>query len=281
MKILSPFKWAGSKSKERKKLYSLLGNESFAIAEPFMGTGIVSGMFGRKNACFGNDLNHDIINLFSYYKNDQFKAATQQLFTLENFSSHDFFYNTRAELNKTPIKTLDRAILFFFIQNCAHFGLYRLNKSGEYTSTWHFFDKNPNWEARYASLAYIAEKFRYISEVDYKVFLETLPLNEVELLFLDPPYIEAAYGDYSVNDKKVFGHDDLKFLDSYCESILDKGVRSILCNYATPNDSDLYKGATKIINFTSNRSMNLNSVSHKRESIYVLYGDFEKNTLPI
>jgi DNA adenine methylase Dam len=275
---LSPFKWAGSKLKEKKKIREILGSSKISIVEPFMGTGLISGFFGKEGSCFGNDLNFDIINLYRWCNSQEFEDLSRIILTDKNMNSHDFFYQKRDEFNETEINTLNRAVLFWYLQNCAHFGLYRLNKYGKYTSTWHFFTKSAQFDARLKSIKFISSRFQNIKELDYKVFLEQSSTS-VDLYFFDPPYITASYDDYSVKGG-VFNHEDLKFIDDYCTFLFKrKNICSIICNYKTSNDDEIYKGSSEIRSFDGVRSLNLNDVKriNTKSSIYVLYGDFTKS----
>lgn len=275
--LLVPFKWAGSKVKERLKLQSMIGQEKIKIVEPFMGTGIVSGTFGYD--CIGNDLNQDIINLYSHCKNEAFNSAAKDMMTHEKVNNKEYFYEVREKFNETPLMTLERAILFFYIQNCAHFGLYRLNNHGKYTSTYHFLTKSPKYEGRLHSLHTIHDSFRGISCSDYSVFLDYVKRMiergeyKPDLFFFDPPYINSAYDDYSVDDG--FNLENLKEITDYASFMYKThGICSIICNYPSKYDEELYKDATEIMSFKSQRAMRLQDSEAKltKESIYVLYG---------
>ena len=93
----------------------------------------------------------------------------------------------------------------------------------------------------------------------------------MDLIFIDPPYLNSAYGDYSVGAGEMTP-EDFKKLDSYCSFLYKKHeVCSIICNYETEMDEELYPGKTHIISYSTTRSMNLNRFT-KRRFNYVLYG---------
>lgn len=273
MKYLSPFKWSGSKSKEIKKIRSLLGQTNLKICEPFMGTGAITSVFGSDGGCIGNDLNTDVINLLRNYKSPLFRSLVNELMTRTNMASHDFFYEVRAEFNKAPMDIgAVRAARFFFLQNNSHFGLYRLNPKGEYTSTWHFFDTEPKIEERIAVLDNLSKKLRILDNLPYKDFFEqhSTEIETCDLLFMDPPYLNASHKDYSVG-KGAFTIEDYKYLDDWAGHLANRGIKSIICNYSTPDDLTIYSNSTNIIKFETSRSMRLDNFI-RRQSIYVLYG---------
>jgi len=274
MKYISPFKWSGSKSKEVKKIRGLLGQTNLRICEPFMGTGVITAVFGADGSCYGNDLNQDICNLLENFRSPRFLAHVTQYMTKENMSSHDYFYELRAKFNQTSFeKGVDRAAMFFFLQNNSHFGLYRLNPKGEYTSTWHFFDTEPKLAERLASLDALSAKLVSLDNLPYQQYI-TMFGNQIQskldLVFMDPPYLNASHKDYSVG-KGAFTIDDYKSLDDWAGYLAKSGVKSIICNYSTPDDDIIYSNAESIVKFKSSRSMRLNNFI-ERESIYVLYG---------
>lgn len=272
-KFTTPFKWAGSKIKELPKLQSIIADSNLRICEPFMGTGTLIANLGQEKGCFGNDLNFDIINLLRNFKNPEFMRRVNLLMTKENMGSKDFFYARRSEFNETEHEGIERASLFFFLQNCAHFGLYRLNPKGQYTSTWHFFSKVPILERRIESLHLLDQRLKVLESLPYKEFLKKYE-NEIEnscdLLFIDPPYLNASHKDYSVGNVE-FNIEEYQYLDDLAGYLAKKGVKSIICNYSTPDDDIIYSNKESIVRFTSSRSMRLDNFI-KRESIYVLYG---------
>lgn len=273
-KYISPFKWTGSKSKEIKKIRDLLGQTNLRICEPFMGTGVVTAVFGQDGACVGNDLNEDIYNLLMNHGSLSFRKDVEEYMTREHMSSYDYFYEMRAKFNQTPMKMgADRAAMFFFLQNCSHFGLYRLNPKGEYTSTWHFFDKEPKLAERLASLDVLSAKLDSLYCLPYRDFISMFGntiQNDLDLVFMDPPYLNASHKDYSVG-KGAFTIEDYQTLDDWAGYLAKRGVRSIICNYSTPDDDIIYPNAETIVKFSSSRSMRLNNFI-QRQSIYVLYG---------
>ena len=274
MKYISPFKWSGSKSKEIKKIRGLLGQSNLRICEPFMGTGVVTSVFGADASCYGNDLNTDVVNLLWNYSSPLFRPLVDELMTKENMASHDFFYEVRAKFNETPNDVgAVRAARFFFLQNSAHFGLYRLNPKGEYTSTWHFFDTEPKVEERIATLRALSAKLVTLDNLPYQDFIamngNTIQ-SKIDLVFMDPPYLNASHKDYSVG-KGAFTIEDYKALDDWAGYLAKSGVKSIICNYSTPDDDIIYSNAESIVRFKTSRSMRLNNFI-ERESIYVLYG---------
>lgn len=96
-------------------------------------------------------------------------------------------------------------------------------------------------------------------------------LAKMDLIFVDPPYLNSSYGDYSVGEGEI-SPEDFKILDSYCSFLYKKyEVCSIICNYETEMDNELYVGSTNIVSYVSTRSMNLNRYT-KRRFNYVLYG---------
>lgn len=271
-KFYQPFKWAGGKVKEMAKIRSIIGNTSLRICEPFLGSGVVTLFLGAKGS-YGNELNQDIIDLFRHVDHPDFLKKGEEIMTMDNAKSKEFFYQIREEFNEIEERSPYRSALFLFLQCNAHFGLYRINPKGKYTSTWHFFTRHPQFKERVKSLRELNSKFKVLENLDYRKFISKYSKeisDGVDLAFIDPPYLNASHKDYSVG-KGAFTEDDYRFLDDWAGHLSKKGVQSIICNYSTPNDSDIYRHNDGIIKFNSSRSMRLDNFI-KRESIYVLYG---------
>lgn len=266
---------------ELSKIRNIIGNgRELSIVEPFLGTGVVSGTFGADNRCLGNDLNDNIIKFFSYAEDPTFYETAKRLMVRENHE-HDRFYEIREAYNAMGDRGTPEAVAhLYYLQNTAHFGLYRIGKEGKYTSTYHFLYRPYQFEERYAGLLRIRDKFLELHNMDYREFLRVIEpqLDRLELFFIDPPYINSSYSDYSVSDEE-FTLDDLHFLDEYCKFLLTKhDIPSIICNYSTENDRQIYRHASRFRTFSSVRQMNLNNVksSNFKQSVYITYGSFNQ-----
>lgn len=274
-KLLVPWKYAGSKAKQLKQIKDLIPHGS-RICEPFMGTGIVSGTIGKN--CYGNDLNKDITTAFYYMKerNQEFLDTIFQCCIQEN-TTHDRFYEIRKEFNillNADDWSPKRSGLFFTLQNMAHFGLYRIGKSG-YTSTWHYLTPNLNTRKRLHDFSIIADRFLEVENKTWFNYMSEFDFSKVDVVFVDPPYVSIQGNqvfDYTVGDHMSL--DDFRTLDAMCKLIAVKyDVKVVSCNYAFEGYQDTYKNAKELITKNFHRNLRKDQVQAKlsKAELYAIY----------
>lgn len=275
-KLLTPFKYAGSKVKELKILSKWIPKGS-RIVEPFGGTGVVTKFFGDCSGNEWNDTNEDLVNLLLFIKFSgkvpYLRDMCRELMKEEN-QNHYFFYQKRNEFNQLkPVSytnEIDYFALFLYLQNTAHFGLYRNNAKGEYTSTFHYFNKPYYSDKRIDYLVDLVNKLDYITQLDYKKFIE-YEFNG-KFMFLDPPYIGTSNcGNFSINDMKI--------LNEYCTK-RSTHSRSLICTYQYSKDDTRYwdlenimSGAKEIYTKMTTAHQKLSDIkkSLKKQTVYLVY----------
>lgn len=263
--------------------------EDSRILEPFAGTAVVSRVLGRDKGCMVNDTNRDLNALYwmamhqREWNQPVFQTFVDHVHALMSPTnwSHDTFYVFRAQFNAMPRATEAdycdplRVALFFYLQNTAHFGLYRLNNNGDYTSTYHFFHKaDYNVDGRLKALDDTVAKFRRLGCMDWKKFCTSCDLDSIDVVFLDPPYLGTT------NCGAEVGFDFFAEIDEFATYAKRRGKLVVVCNYkddSVPHLSyevgDVFKGSTShvIKNVRVQQKLSDTEVKLERGVLYAVY----------
>jgi DNA adenine methylase Dam len=190
-----PFAYQGSKMKELSKIKDLIGH-NIRIAEPFFGSGIITGTLGSNNSCVANDLNIDIYMIWKCSKENNKEFFSNILsFCDENNRNPEYYYKRREDYNilwKENIVSVERASLFYFLLNSCHSAMVRYGPNG-FNTSYKLFLSN----GRYFN---VLDKIKILKEYSSKIkslynmnSLELLKNNlDVDIIYCDPPYINST-----------------------------------------------------------------------------------------
>lgn len=182
-------KWAGGKRQLLPKLIEYMPDVYNRYYEPFLGGGALLFALQPKEA-FVNDLNSELINMYTVVKKNPDLLIKELRKHLENHS-RDYFYNIR-NLDRTDdfisLSNVTKAARTIYLNHTCFNGLYRVNSKGYFNTPLGRY-KNPN----ILDVDNICNVNKYLnsSEVnlfnyDYKMLLKKV--KQGDFVYLDPPY---------------------------------------------------------------------------------------------
>ena len=237
--------WYGGKFELSKKLVPMLPSHEWYF-EVFAG-GL--SMFFRKNKCTWNvvnDLDNDVVNLYISVV-EEFEAFKEFVYWYPR--SRALFLEIKDELKQgKEIEMPDprRAARYFYVIRTA----FNKNPYGS-------FSKSPkkDWGTK------LIEELKYsrsyfdgvtIENLDFRELLKRYPPRDVDLWYMDPPYVVAGErGDYYVHD---FTDEDHKGILEVCDEIDAAGgkfmvsyddrnrIRELFSNYNVGEVTTKYAG---------------------------------------
>lgn len=228
---MRPFiKWAGGKQFILPHILKLLSCDYENYYEPFLGGGAVFFKLKPENA-FLSDINSNLITTYTAIR-DNVNSVIQELLCHTAGNNQQYFFDKRAEffVEKDPVKI---AGLFIYLNKTCFNGLYRVNKSGKFNTSFGHY-KNPTIldEQNLLSVSSILKNV----DLQVKSFTE-IPVQSKALYYLDPPY-HCKYNSYNEN---VFTEEHHKELAAFCKNIHEQGGYFILSNSNTEFVKALYK----------------------------------------
>lgn len=233
-------KWAGGKFGLVEEICQRLPIGKKLI-EPFVGAGSVFLNTDYERYLL-NDINPDLINLYKDLKSspDYFVSEAKKLFSAEN-NQEKRFYDLRKEFNQTK-DTLQRSLLFLYLNRHGYNGLCRYNLSGGFNVPFGRY-KAPYFPER--EMFFFAEKSQkavFTCESFQNTFKRA---RRGDLIYCDPPYapisLTANFTQYS---KNAFSLDDQLLLAKLAKHNGDKkGVAVLISNHDTPFTRDIYDQA--------------------------------------
>lgn len=235
MAIKIPFNYQGSKLKELPRLRNLIGSNR-KIAEPFFGSGIITGHLGMQNGCIANELNKDVYYIWKYAVEDnQEFFETVLLYCDEKYKNEETYYRRRDEYNKLwkeDIYNTKRAALFYYLLATCHSALVRYGPNGFNTSFFLLFkdESRPrkiNIEEKVSVMRKFAKKIRNVHNLDALELLKNGNLG-VDIIYCDPPYINSIsvyQGGWGYEEYQSL-IDILKYQNR------KNGIVSLISNYA-------------------------------------------------
>jgi len=240
-----PFlKWAGNKHKILSDILPHIGSPK-RTCEPFGGSLAVSlnvdaGLYVL------SDINRDLMNVYSNVlnlNNELFLPQCRELFVPSN-NQRDVYLRLRENFNNET-STLQRSILFLYLNRHCFNGLTRYNKKGKFNVPFGKYDK-PSFP-----LTEI-EAFRTVfSQRDYKLYCSSFEdlrlydeLEANDVVYFDPPYIPltktANFTDYSSTGFTIKQH--LQLLD-LIKILVKRGIKVVVSNSDTEATREIYKNA--------------------------------------
>lgn len=246
-----PFlRWAGGKRRLMNKLLPYLPASISNYHEPFLGSGAV--FFAVRERISGtaylSDLNDELINIWKIVQSrpTDFLTAISQY---HDRNGEEEYYKIRSE---QPEDSLDRAARFFFLNQTAWNGLWRVNRWGVFNVPWgarsfRGIDPESLLSAQSALEGVALEK---------KDFRETLSkVKSGDFVYLDPPYLAISdTSKFSGYTERRFRKADLGELAEVTRELSERGAAWVMSNRDTEAVRELF-GHGEIIRFTTRRSV--------------------------
>lgn len=243
-----PFlKWAGGKGQLLDTIISYLPNDMSAVktyVEPFVGSGAVMfyviSNYQNITQIIINDLNTELINLYSVIKDDveslianlkELDKEYKSFSTVEECSI--YYYRIREEFNNRCCKSDDRnirlAALFVFLNRTCFNGLYRVNGKNLFNVPFGKY-QNPK--------ICDEDNLRAVNKVLQRVtilncdFADTIQYADIDTLFyLDPPYKPiSATSSFNTYSTVLFDDEQQIRLKSFCDTLHLHNAKFILSN---------------------------------------------------
>lgn len=249
--VAKPFvKWAGGKRQLLPIIMENLPEElsNYKInkyVEPFVGGGAVFFDIVSKykfDEIIINDFNEDLMNLYSHIKYNvnelipELSKISDTYYSLNEEERSEYFYKARELFNNTKTGTIEKSVLFIFLNRTCFNGLYRVNAKGgfnvphgKYKSPAILDEDNLNKVSKTLSNVTILKgDFTLIEKyVDDKTFV-----------YFDPPYrplnITSSFTSYTKSD---FNDDEQKRLAEFFIKLHDKNAKLMLSN-SDPKNMD-------------------------------------------
>lgn len=273
--VAKPFvKWAGGK----RQLLPLI-NENLPeqlrkskinrYVEPFVGGGAVLFDIISKykfEQIIINDYNEELINLYLHIRNEvkyiiyELKKISDIYLSLNEEERAGFFYDTREQFNKTKSNTLEKSVLFLFLNKTCFNGLYRVNSKGEFNVPY----------GRYKSPTILdKDNLNKVSEIlsnvtilkgDFSIVEEYV--DDKTFVYFDPPYRPLSntsnFTSYAKND---FNDSEQERLADFFKKLNSKNAKLMLSN-SDPKNIDIEDNFFD--NLYNNPDFNIKRVEAKR-----------------
>lgn len=240
--LIAPvLKWAGGKRQLLDTLIPLVPKDYSVYCEPFVGGGALFFALQPQSACI-NDVNHELIRVYTVIKNDV-DVLIEQLKQFQN--NKDQFYEIRSwDRNKdkyTHLSDIEKAARIIYLNKTCFNGLFRVNASGEFNVPFGNY-ANPNIvnEPVLRAISFYFNNSEIVfNAVDYAEILKNLPDNA--FVYLDPPYdpvsVTANFTSYT---KDGFSRDEQIRLRKCCDELNERSIKFMLSNSATDFICDQY-----------------------------------------
>lgn len=284
--IVKPFlKWAGGKGQIlpeiRKKYPFENGHRINRYCEPFVGGGAVFfdvlSIYNFKEVLI-NDINKELVNCYMQIQNNihlliQELAKIQDIYIPMNYETRKSFYYEKRDrfnylkLNDKEKVSIEKAVLFIFLNRTCFNGLFRVNSKGLFNVPMGKY-KNP--------LICDKSNLRKISKLmtdvtircgDYKSCIDFINSGAKEtFVYIDPPYRPLTKSsNFTSYDENVFGDREQLELGSFVIQIHKQGAKIVLSNSdpknvdSSDNFFDELYGAYHIERISAKRIINSNS----------------------
>jgi DNA adenine methylase len=228
-------KWVGGKRQLLGTLNPLLPSKKItAYCEPFVGGGALLFKL-QPNIAFINDINDDLICVYSVIKND----VEALIAALQGFRNEaDYFYAVRdwdRDKDKySALSDVEKAARMLYLNKTCYNGLFRVNNAGEFNSPFGNY-RNPNIvnaPTLRAVSSYLNSASIHLTSIDYAEVLKTLPKGT--FVYLDPPYDPVSdTSNFTGYSKDGFTRDDQIRLRECCDDLAARGLQFMLSNSAT------------------------------------------------
>lgn len=263
-----PFvKWVGGKGKILRELESLLPAafddlEKVTYIEPFVGGGAMLFYMLQAHKCIKraviNDLNPDLVRCYELIAHapqvliEKLKVIERNYYSVADAKRRKLFYAYRELFNNGEVSPDERAALFILLNHTCFNGLYRVNAYGKFNVPYGRYKKPIicNEELIMADHKLLTSIELVIRQPgDYKLVKRNLSKNNINFVYLDPPYrplsITSSFKEYS---NAPFGDKQQVELKLFCDELSSNNCLIMQSNSDSKNESgdsyfeELYKG---------------------------------------
>ena len=198
-------KYQGGKSRELPLIQPYITSAK-RIIEPFCGGAAVS--FNANVPSILNDCNKNVINLYNIIKDKSYfnilLKDVEYIKTLEHDDLEKRYYDARDIINGNDSKPYDLALSYIIVRQLCFSGMERYNAKGEFNVPFGHYKKFAcNLSPSHHTFLNNCE----IYNEDAVKLIRTIPYNDGDFLFIDPPYLERL--GYSTGDGSDGLHDRL------------------------------------------------------------------------
>lgn len=250
VRLKSFLRWAGGKNKLLDAIVPHIPASFENYYEPFLGSGAVFfAVRGRaKQTAHLSDLNEELVNIWTIVRD----KPREFLAELEKYRGHDSeeqYYVIRAE---RPLSPISKAARFFYLNQTAWNGLWRVNRFGVFNVPW------GDRPFRGLEADYLKRVSSVLAPVGirYADFREALAsAKKGDFVYLDPPYLPVSdTSKFAGYTEKRFRRADLAELAEICRDLTARGVTWVMSNRDTADVRDLFDHG-HIVRFTTWRSV--------------------------
>lgn len=193
------------------------------------------------------DLNKDLINLWKIIQNDHksfmeaLRVYKEDYLSLDNMDKKKEYYFSKRDIFNSSNDVFLKSVLFVFLNKVCFNGLYRVNKKGEFNTSFgkrdsDFFDEKE-----------INEINKLIKNVNF-IYGEFDSIKVNGFYYLDPPYRPITSGSHESYTKEKFEFN--KYLN-YLNELDDGGNKFLASDSCFENYKDKYKFNTIEIETTN------------------------------
>lgn len=242
-KIVSPpfLRWVGGKTRLLSDLRAALP-KGRRLIEPFVGSGAVF-LGTQYDRYILNDANPDLINLFLWIQRDcdRFLRFARPLFWGVH-PDESVYIKTRAAFNASEPNSLERAILFLWLNKTCFNGICRYNAKGEFNVPRGNDKGDLTLPEREIQAFHLKSQIATFTTGDFEAAIALA--GEGDIVYCDPPYIPrsatASFTKYAQGD---FGEDQHVALAKACRAAAARGALVVVSNSDTPLTRDIYHQA--------------------------------------
>lgn len=243
--VSSPFlRWVGGKARLLPTLRAALPRGRRLI-EPFTGSAAVF-LGTRYDRYLLNDANPDLIHLYQWLQKDvaRFLRFARPLF-LGRHPDEATYERTRDAFNRAERGSLERAVLFLWLNHSCFNGVCRYNRKGEFNVP-RGDDKGDLLLPERELLAFHAKA--QAADIRLGDFRDVLAeAGEGDVVYCDPPYVPrsatASFTKYTEGD---FGREDQEALAEACRAAAARGAAVVVSNSDTPETRAIYHDALMV-----------------------------------
>lgn len=208
--IKSPLRYPGGKSKAIKVLNEYFPKEIDEIREPFAGGASVGLFLKQKHPTaqlWLNDLYFNLYNFWLKARDSQGWMTKKLLVGLKQTNGDESALRALFEASKMGLalpssSSMEKAVYFFFLNRCSYAGL---TEAGGFSKTAALTRFTKSSIDKLALLEPILRGSQ-ITNLDYSVLLQEVPLGKNPFIFLDPPYDQLKTGKDGIYGKDGIVH---------------------------------------------------------------------------
>ena len=249
--IQKPFlKWVGGKTQIIENIGEKVPNKINNYHEPFVGGGsVLFRILKLKNEnkikiknIFAYDVNEHLINLYNqikFYYESFFESFNNFVSEYTNSTDKEnCYYKNRELFNNSETNSIQKAVLFLFLNKTCFRGLYREGPNGFNVPFGHYKTLNFITKDELENISKTIQDVTFI----YCDFSKVFPkLKRNDFIYLDPPYAPESNTSFVNYTKSGFSYERHKELFELIISIHKKGIKFVLSNAKVKLVTDTFK----------------------------------------